>query len=141
MFEELEKYESNGHFFFSENDNLEMVCNAPRKGIGIYLVYALKNGRIELVYIGSSGKVKQDGTKKVRIGGICDRIVNGKQFGGVRKQTWKLKLKSEEIEAIDVYWYETFDKEIAEIPSFVEGVILQRFFEIHRRLPRWNIEF
>lgn len=141
MFEELEKYESNGHFFFSENDNLEIVCNAPKKGVGIYLVYAHKNGSIELVYIGSSGKIKQDGTKKIRIGGICDRIINGKQFGGVRKQTWKLKLASEKIEALDVYWYETFDKKFAEIPSYVEGVILQKFFEMRRRLPRWNIEF
>ena len=38
MFEELEEYESNGHFFFGENDELGKVCNAPKNGIGIYIV-------------------------------------------------------------------------------------------------------
>ncbi len=140
MFEELEKYKSKGQFIFSKSDELGQVCNAPKNGIGIYLVYALKNGRIELIYIGSSGKVKQNGTRKVRIGGICDRIINGKQFGGSRKQTWKQKLINENFEALEVYWWETFDRKYAEIPSFVEGLVLQRFFEINGQLPKWNKE-
>lgn len=141
MFDELEKYKSNGHFFFTEGDVLGKVCNAPKNGIGIYVVYELKNGRIELIYIGSSGKIKQDGTTKVRIGGMCDRLINGKQFGGARKMTWKQKMASENIEALDVYWYETFDKNNADIPTFVEGVILQRFYELYGRLPKWNKEY
>ncbi|QOD59424.1 hypothetical protein H9I45_08560 [Polaribacter haliotis] len=141
MFEELEKYKSKDHFFFATNEELGKVCNAPKNGVGIYLVYELKNGRINLVYIGCSGKIKQNGTKKVRIGGMCDRIINGKQFGGPRKQTWKLKLTDEKIDALDVYWYETFDKNNTDIPSFVEGLILQRYFEIYGQLPKWNREF
>lgn len=55
-----------------------MLRKKPR---GIYLVYELKNGRIELVYIGSSGKVQNNGQIKRRNGGISDRIVNYHQFG------------------------------------------------------------
>ncbi len=44
MFDELEKYKSNGHFFFDEKDELENVCNAPKNGMGVYVVFALKNG-------------------------------------------------------------------------------------------------
>tara|TARA_R110002111_G_scaffold126004_1_gene190488 strand:- start:90 stop:515 length:426 start_codon:yes stop_codon:yes gene_type:complete len=141
MFAELEKYKINDHFFFSKNDDLNEVCNAPKDGIGVYTVFELKKGNIDLVYIGSSGKLKQNGSVKVRKGGMFDRIVNGKQFGGTRKDTWKQKLISEKIEALDIYWYRTFDKNSSDLPSMIKGVIIQRYFEIYGSLPRWNKEF
>tara|TARA_R110002072_G_scaffold301970_5_gene483149 strand:+ start:26 stop:451 length:426 start_codon:yes stop_codon:yes gene_type:complete len=141
MFEELEKYKKTNHFFYSKNDDLKDVCNAPNNGIGVYLIYALKNGKIDLVYIGSSGKITNDGKVKVRIGGMCDRLINGKQFGGYRRNTWKDKLIADNIEALDVYWYETFDESNNDIPNYVEGVLFQRYFEIYGGLPQWNKEF
>ncbi len=50
MFDELTKYNNNNHFFFTEKEELENVCNAPKDKSGVYIVYELKNGRIELVY-------------------------------------------------------------------------------------------
>lgn len=141
MFEQLEKYKSNGHFFFDEKNELNNVCNAPKNGIGVYIVYALKNGKIELVYIGSSGKIKQDGKAKIRKGGIFDRLVNGKQFDEPRKRSWKQKLITEKIDALDIYWYETFDQENNDIPSTIEGNLIQIFYDIYGVLPKWNKEF
>jgi len=137
MFDELKKYKNKNHFFFTAKEELETVCNAPKDKSGVYLVYELKNGRIELVYIGSSGKIQNNGTIKNRNGGLYDRIVNGKQFGQPRKKSWKKKLIDENIDAFDIYWYDT---ETTEIPSFVEATIIQRFFEVQGRLPRWNKE-
>ncbi len=141
MFDELSNYDSQWHFFFSVNDELKIVCNAPKNGIGVYIVYALKNGKIELVYIGSSGKVRQNGSMKTRKGGMYDRLVNGKQFDKPRRISWKERMISEKIEALDVYWYETFDEIHSDIPASIEGLIMQRFFDIHNRLPKWNVEF
>lgn len=142
MFDELIKYKNNNHFFFTAKDELENVCNAPKNKSGIYLVYELKNGRIELVYIDSSGKIQNDGTIKHRNGRLYDRIVDGHQFGKIpRKKSWKQKLIDEKIEALDIYWYDTMNPEIMDIPVFVEATIIQRFFEIHGHLPRWNKEF
>jgi hypothetical protein len=142
MFDELTKYKNNDHFFFTSDKELNDVCNAPKNSSGIYLVYELKNGRIELVYIGSSGKVQNNGTIKQRNGGLYDRIVDGHQFGKIpRKKSWKQKLIDEEIEALDIYWYETINSQTMDIPVFVEATILQRFFEVHGYLPRWNKEF
>jgi len=141
MFDELDKYKSSGHFFFSVDDELSTVCNVPKNGVGIYIVYALKGGKIELIYIGSSGKILQNGLKKVRIGGMCDRLVNGKQFGDARKRSWKTKIVSENIEALDIYWYETFDIANRDIPNAVEGIIIQRFYEVYGVLPKWNKEY
>lgn len=141
MFEELEAYTSNDHFFFDGRKPLSEVCNAPIDGVGVYLVYRLSNGRIDLVYIGSSGKVLQNGTMKVRNGGLYDRIVHGKQFGAARNRSWKNKLDLEKIDALDVYWYHTFVDDLFDIPSFVEGVIIQRYFDLHGLLPEWNKEY
>ena len=141
MFKQLDKYKSNGHFFFSKNEELKSTCNAPINGIGVYVVYALKGGKIELIYIGSSGKILQNGKKKIRIGGIADRIVNGKQFGEPRRKSWKSKIIAENIEALDIYWYETFDKKNNDIPSTIEGILIQQFYHIYGVLPKWNKEF
>lgn len=141
MFDELEKYKSNGHFFFREKDELGIVCNAPKNGMGIYIVYALKNEKMELIYIGSSGKIKQDGKKKIRKGGIFDRLVNGKQFDYPRKKSWKEKIMTERFEALDIYWYETFDQNNSDIPTTVEGIIIQKYFDIYGTLPKWNKEY
>ena len=141
MFEELDKYENCGHFFYEKNDNLREICNAPKSGIGIYLIYALKNGKIELVYIGCTGKIIQNGMLKTRKEGVYDTLVNGKQFGELRSRAWDKKIISEDIEALDIYWYETFDQSNMDIPAVIEGKIIQQFFEIHGKLPNWNKEY
>lgn len=48
MFDELRKYKNNDHFFFRGSDKFEDVCNAPKNKSGVYVVYELKNGRIQL---------------------------------------------------------------------------------------------
>jgi hypothetical protein len=141
MFEQLEKYKTNGHFFFEEKDDLNNVCNASKNGIGVYLVYALNKAKTELIYIGFSGKIKQDGTTKIRKGGIFDRLVNGKQFDEPRKKSWKQKLISERIDALDIYWYETLDRNHNDIPVSIEGSIIQTFFDINGKLPKWNKKY
>ena len=48
MFDELNKYKHNDHFFFKPTDNLNSVCNAPTDKSGVYIIYELKKGRIPL---------------------------------------------------------------------------------------------
>src|SRR5690554_110657 len=120
MFDELEKYKSWDHFFFTKGEKLEKICNAPKDGTGVFLVYELKDGRVELVYVGSTGKMTQ--TKKgISSNLLYDALVYGKQFGDERRKSWRDKLASENIEALDVYWYETFDEETWDLPNMVVG--------------------
>lgn len=141
MFDELSKYKSN-HFFLKPNDNLMQVCNAPTDKSGVYIVYALAKGKVELVYIGRSGKKGEDGNIQTRIagcGGIKDRIVNGKHFNRLARRTcWPQQMKLENIEALDVYWYITFDGDNKDFPEDVEGTLLQHHKSLYGRLPRWN---
>lgn len=137
-FEELECYLRNDHFFLTPKQDLSMECNAPKNSNGIYLVFELKRGKIELVYIGSSGIVLNSGAIKNRRGGLYDRIVNGVQFGKSRNISWPEKLINENIDGLDVYWYETYNSKQKDIPKFVEYLMLQNHLSLNGVLPRWN---
>ena len=143
MFDELNKYQHNDHFFFILTDNLRSGCNAQTDKGGVYIVYALKGGRIELIYIGRSGEVKKDGTLSIRkagLGGLRGRLVNGKQFGEPRRNSWKTVMNYEKIEALDIYWYATHCETYIDCPRNIESILLQKHFEIYGRLPKWNTE-
>ncbi|HZJ79303.1 MAG TPA: hypothetical protein VFC69_01850 [Dysgonamonadaceae bacterium] len=142
MFDELKKYENSDHFFVTSKVELEDVCNAPKNGSGVYVVYELKNGRIDLIYIGSSGKVQSNGKIQHSEDGLYGEIVSGVRLGKTaRRSSWKQKVIREKIDALDVYWFETINADTHDIPSYVEATIMQRFYELYGRLPRWNREF
>lgn len=142
MFDELKPYKYHDHFLFDGKGNLKEICNAPTDKSGVYIVYALKKGNIELIYIGRSGKRKDDQTifvRKAGLGGVKDRIVNGHQFAKIpRHVSWPVQMKYDKIEVLDVYWYVTYDDENNDCPSEVEKILLKRFFDVYGVLPRWN---
>lgn len=141
MIDELNKYKTSDHFFFDSGGSLGKVCNAPKNESGVYLIYTLAHGSVEFVYIGTSGKMVSTGETLQRKEGLYDRIVNGKQFGQKRTESWPKKLKEDEIDALDIYWFVTFDKKTQDIPSFVEATLLQKYYNIYGTLPPWNEEF
>eukprot|EP01133_Synstelium_polycarpum_P017655 gene17655-21052_t len=108
MFDELEKYTFKGNFFYRPTDSLEEVCNAPSSYYGVFLVYALRKGKVELIYIGKSG-VELFGNANTE-GHICDglrdNLVDGLHFDETsRKNCWPVQMFIEDIEALHVHWY------------------------------------
>jgi hypothetical protein len=142
MYKELEKYEVRNSFTFTTNDSLEEVCNASETGSGIFIVYALNETEKELIMVGSTGTVQNDGTLKSKNGGLYDKIVNGHQFAKTgRKYSWPAQMKLENIDRLEVEWFETYNESIKGIPTFVEGQILQNFLDKNEKLPKWNVAF
>lgn len=143
MFDELERYKETNHFFFRGIDSLGEVCNAPNDKGGVYVIYALRRGKMELIYIGRSGELKQDGQlfiRKAGLGGLKDRLVNGKQFGMPRRNSWKVQMLADQIEALDIYWYVTHCDDFVDCPKVIENKLLQKFYDVYGRLPKWNNE-
>lgn len=138
MFDELDKYKKNDHFFLTSEVNLKKVCNAPKDKSGIFLVYELKYGRIELVYIGTSSILNYDGETNANETNLYNTIVNGIQFDAPRHWSWKQKIIDEKIDAFDVYWYVTIDDKFKDSPLLVETKILKTHFKIYSKYPRWN---
>ena len=142
MYKELKKIKVKNQFTFSTDDSLEEFCNAPESGSGIFLVYAIDGEQKELIMVGSTGTIQNDGTLKSKNGGLFDKIVNGHQFAKTgRKYSWPAQMKLENIERLEVYWYETFNDKNKVIPTFLEGQILQNFLDENAKLPRWNVAF
>lgn len=138
MFDELAKYKNKGHFFFEKGDvlktNRKDVPNLP----GVYYVIKLAKGKVELVYIGKSGSIQQNGQFKEQ---LLNQRLNNKQDGMNREQYFLQKIELENIDALDIYWFVTMDEQYQDLPSFVEGLLLQRYFEIYACLPKWNKSF
>ena len=137
MFDELSKYKNNGHFFFERGQTLSKVCNAPEQA-GVYYILMLRKGKIELVYIGASGTINQKGEFRTQ---LLQGRLNNKQNGTKRQQFFEEKMLQMEIDALDIYWFVTFDRENQHIPSYVEAVLLQKHFDIYGYLPEWNKSF
>ena len=138
MFKDLDKYSDGGSFSFVEGSILSIVSKeVPKCNQGIYLVYKehVNAKRLELVYIGKSGTINQTGDFKTQ--GLFGRI-NNKHEGIKRHLFFTKKLQDETIKALQVHWYVTVTDDINDLPGYVEGLLLQRYFETNRKLPQWN---
>jgi len=123
MFDELNKYTENDHFFLRANDDLNIVCNAPSKN-GVFLIYSLNKGRIELVFMGCSDLTTD-------LPGLKDQIISRSKF-------LKTKIREEGADALDVYWYVTSTAKKMDNPKEIELKIKQRHKTVFGTLPRWN---
>lgn len=137
MFSELQKYQDNGHFLFEHGQKLSEVCNAPEKP-GVYYIIRLAKGNVDLVYIGASGTINQQGTFGKQL--LHSRL-NNKQDGLPRQKFFEDAMRRDQADALDIYWFVTFDKQHRDLPSYVEGLLLQRHFYLYGTLPEWNKEF
>ena len=138
MFSELNKYKNSGHFFFKSGQNLKTESREVSKLLGVYYIIRLANGKVDLVYIGKSGTIQQNGKFKEQ--GLKGRI-NNKQEGIKRQVFFEQKFITEKIDGLDIYWFVTFDTNNHDLPGYVEGLLLQHYFEIHGCLPEWNREY
>jgi hypothetical protein len=135
MFDETKKYKNKGHFFFKKGDKLINVSKDVPELPGIYYIIRLSNGKVDLVYIGKSGTINQSGIFKDQL--LKGRI-NNKSNGMKRQQYFEQKMAEENIDGLDIYWFVTMDKTNNDLPGYVEGLLMQNYFDIYGKLPPWN---
>jgi len=128
MFDETKKYKNNGHFFFKKGDSLKEVSRKVPDLPGIHYIVRLSGGRIDLVYIGKSGTMKQNG--KFNDQGLKISL-NSKHDGIETQDYFESRILKESIDAFDIYWFVTIDSKSQDLPSFAEGLLIQRFFELY----------
>lgn len=138
MFDELNKYKNKGHFFLEAGKSLSKASASVPNEPGVYYIVKLANNKIELVYIGQSGTMQLQGTFKDK---LLRSEINNKQ-GGIKSQSFfEQKFAEENIDALDIYWVVTIDGKHNDLPDFVEGVLMQAYYELHGTLPPWNTRF
>ena len=138
MFDETEKYLNQGHFFFKKGNSLEDVSKDVPNLPGVYYIIRLARGRVDLVYIGQSGTINQKGVFKKPL--LKDGI-NIQQDGTPRQAFFDNKMITENIDGLDIYWFVTVDEHNNDLPSYVEALLMQRYYEVNGDLPIWNVGF
>lgn len=88
---------------------------------GVYVIFALKGGRIELVKIGSTNLDEN----------LLDQIIK-------EQLLLKSKLHQEKIEALDIYWYVTQTNKVLDDPHKVMDKVIKTHTMINGKVPRWN---
>ena len=137
IFQGLEKYQQ-GHFFFEKGQSLkEQSKNVPSLP-GVYYFLRISRGKEEIVYIGKSGTILTDGSFKKQ---TLNKRINNKQENIKRQQYLEQKIEVENIDALDVHWFVTFDDDHQDLPAFVEGHLMQQYFDTFGTLPPWNKDF
>ena len=146
MFEkELRKYTKKGYFTFKTSEIFKEKCNAPKNNGGIYLIYKILDNQEILIYIGSSGQRKKDGTFKARIGGMHDRLINGyhpNQFGEAkrikRQHAFPSQMLKEGIKEIKICWWMTYDNKFLDFPTDIETILKKKYKNSYSQLPDWH---
>lgn len=140
MFDETKKYKTQGHFFFQKGNNLkEQSRNVPVPELpGVYYILRLAKGNVDLVYIGKSGTILQSGKFKKQLLNVGATLVVALL---PQQKYFEQKMADENIDGLDIYWFVTMDKHNNDLPGYAEGILMQRYFDVHGKLPPWNNEF
>lgn len=138
MFPETEQFEFNGHFFYTNGDDLRQKTADVPDLPGVFYIVELAKQRIEVVYIGAAGALRQDGSIGPR---LLREAINTRPGGTSRQAFFEQQMAKRPFDALDIYWFVTFDDEFMALPTTVAGNVVQSFFEIHGCLPRWNEPF
>ncbi|MEA3443396.1 MAG: hypothetical protein U9R19_01575 [Bacteroidota bacterium] len=138
MFDELKKYKNHGHFFFKPGDTLEDESKDVSDLPGVYYIIRLAGGKVELVYIGKSGSTKLKG--KLKLSGLRNSI-NNKEEDLIGQDYFDKKFREKNIDAVDIYWFVTFNDSCRDLPGYVEGLIKQFYYKVYGCLPEWNTAF
>lgn len=136
MFDEINKYKNNDHFFFKPESKLvELTKNIPDKP-GVFYIFRLSRGRVDLIFIGRTGLLSENPENQSLRKELGDSET-GKKFQAFFDE----KMKKEDVDALDIYWYVTMDKNHQDLPYYTEGLLLQRYFEVFGDIPPWNRDF
>ena len=103
---------------------------------GVYLIYGRRNEVWELLYIGRSGTLHNDGSFGSQK--LLKRITKGKQEGVRRPRFFRERMALLGIEALRFRWFVTFADGNGVIPAKAEADLLQAYLGEHSRLPPWN---
>lgn len=137
MFSGLETYQQ-GSFLFKKEDNLRAVSKSVPNFPGVYYVLRLANKKADIVYIGKSGTILQSGSFK---GQTLRSRINNKQGDMRRQDFFNQKIEQEKICTLEIHWLVTIDENNNDLPGYIEGKLMQQFYELYGTLPEWNKEF
>ncbi len=139
LIEEYTSLNQSGILELNKDENINNIVaqnNVPNS-YGIYIIYSIKDSVKEIIYIGKSGTMVNNGTFKQQ--GIRKRL-GRKQNNKPRHIYFQDIIKEYKFEKLEFLWITTFDEMHHEIPSLSEAKMLQAYFNQYKKLPLLNKE-
>lgn len=127
-----------GVFYLDREKKIEKALNennVPNQ-YGVYVIYSVKDGQEELIYIGKSGTMISDGTFKNQ--GIRNRLKAVGEKNIPRSIYFQNVIQKYELDKLKFVWIVTFDDTNEEIPAYIEAKLLQTYYDNNKKLPILN---
>ncbi|WP_281950848.1 hypothetical protein [Nitrosophilus kaiyonis] len=131
-----EKSFEQGNLILNKNENINEIVkkeNVPNK-YGVYVIYSVKNGQKEVIYIGKSGTLCSNGFRKQ---GIKKRLTM-KQRKMSRKEFFQKVISENDYDSLYFEWYVTYENGKGILPFLMESELLAAYFYTYRKLPKLN---
>lgn len=124
---------STGHIYFNNKsilkDKSKDIPNTP----GIYIFYINKVADENIIYIEKAGTIEKYGEHPKQ--GLKGKINNKPD----QMEATLMKLIEEpNVDKIIIKWYELYEDYL---PGYIEGCLIQSYYDINRRLPFLNKAF
>ena len=134
---EYKKFNKFGIFELKQDEIINTIIKEKKvpNSYGIYIIYSIKNLSKDIIYIGKSGTMINDGTFKSQ--GIAQRLTKV-QNKLQRKIYFQNILNEYKFDKLEFLWITTYDEEYQEIPSFSEAKMIQAYFNQYKKLPLLN---
>lgn len=132
------RFATKGSFRLRRGENLRDCIrrNQVPEIPAVYLIYAVRRRRSELLYIGKSGTVRTNGTLKGQGLATRLRMKQGKKW---RAEFYTEEMRRLRLSALEFRWWGTFDRTMRILPAWSEAELFQTYFDDHQRLPPWNL--
>lgn len=124
MFDELNQYQNSDHFLFKKASNLSKL---NKDGPGVFYILGLAQDKVDLVYPGKSGLIHQNGEFK---GPLLNDHLSKTPEGFYLQKLFESKIEKEDIDALDINRFATYDDHHADLPTCVEAQLIQGYFEV-----------
>ena len=126
-----------GYFSFKKGYNLSQLTKDIPEGYGAY-VFHKNTIDGEILYIGKSGTVNQNGSKHRQ--NLKKRLTMNQCRSIKRQKFFNQKFDEDStLQSIVIEWMIVDDKKC--LPSFLEASLIQKYYELNHKLPLWNKEF
>jgi hypothetical protein len=126
QFQLLTKYHHRGSLELFSGFDLKFQLKSMPKLPGGYLIYLKTAAGKKLVYIGRSGTIDVLGKFGQQ---TLKRRLSMKQEGVRSAVFFVAKLLEDDVYSLKIYWFVTFENELRDLPAFVEGQLMQAYFE------------
>jgi hypothetical protein len=132
-----------GEFIFTESADLPSeIIGSGVRGYGVYVIYGVSDdaNNEELLYIGKSGTINQNGRTGKQ--GLCGRLQNKqtKKMSKVEfyRKTLTGELLGRQYRELRFWWAETYRNGKGVPPFLAEAQLLSAYLEEHGHLPPLN---